>query len=181
MGEVNVVIINGYPRSGKDLLVSYLLEELGPFGQSYSTVDFIKKIAKEAGWNENKTPEARKALSDLKKLFKDWLDAPYKKTEKEIENFAHYADYWGMKREKFFFFIHSREPEEIARFVKDYNAYTIFLDREQFLDVAYSNNSDAEVEQYQYDLYIHNNGTKEQLKELVPNILREIKERGETE
>ena len=82
---VNVVIVNGFPRSGKDTFVNFCKEKLGAFGVSVSTVDFVKYLAAQSGWDGSKTPENRKFLSDLKDLLTEWNDVPWKKVEEVFE------------------------------------------------------------------------------------------------
>ena len=64
---MEIIVINGYPMSGKDEFTTYCKEILKRKTiQSYniSTVDKVKEIAKLMGWDGEKTPKARKFLSD---------------------------------------------------------------------------------------------------------------------
>ena len=73
-------IVNGRPGVGKTTFEKMVQQRVGELNCTIlSTVDFIKKIAEEAGWDGEKTPESRAYLSDLKDLFTKWLDAPFKK------------------------------------------------------------------------------------------------------
>ena len=66
---VKVVIVNGFPGSGKTTFqreCEMLRYDIGDgFCISVSTVDFVKRVAHCAGWDMTKTPENRKFLSDL--------------------------------------------------------------------------------------------------------------------
>ena len=178
MGKVNVVIVNGYPRAGKDTFVNFCLRELKEYGYAISTVDSIKEIAYKAGWDGEKTPEARKALSDLKDIFSKWLDLSYNDIKKKIRYIEGEANAYGLNPNKFFLFVHSREPEEIARFVNDFNAATVFIDRPQE-ETEYSNHADEKVENYEYDFIISNDGSLSQLQTNAKLFLAQIKdERG---
>lgn len=178
MGEVNVIIVNGYPRAGKDTFVNYCLWELREYGYAISTVDSIKEIAYKAGWDGEKTPEARKALSDLKDIFSKWLDLSYNDIRKKIRYIEGEANAYGLNPNKFFLFVHSREPEEIARFVNDFNAVTVFIDRPQE-ETEYSNHADEKVGNYEYDFIISNDGSLSQLQTNAKLFLAQIKdERG---
>ena len=74
-----LVIINGMPMSGKSQFVEYCLKILDDYGAEISTVDFVKELAQEAGWDGVKRPKDRKFLSDLKDLLTEWGNIPYKK------------------------------------------------------------------------------------------------------
>lgn len=160
---VNVIVVNGYPRSGKDTFVNFCKEKLGAFGVSVSTVDFVKYLAAQSGWDGTKTPKNRKFLSDLKDLLTEWNDVPWKKVEEVFESIKVECFQYGLKDSDFFLFIHSREPKEIERFQKEYGALTILIDREE-VEGKQSNHSDAEVMNFNYDYIINNDGTLEELK-----------------
>jgi len=49
----------------------------------------------------------------------------------------------------------------------------VFIDREQE-DVTHSNHADMNVECYQYDWYIDNNGTIEDLSDTVEKFIEEV-------
>ena len=68
---IKYVAVNGHPRSGKSLFATLVRDELelrGFVTFQYSSVAMVKELALRAGWNGSKTPEARKFLSDLKRL-----------------------------------------------------------------------------------------------------------------
>ena len=71
-------------------------------------------------------------------------------------------------------FVHCREPEEIAKFVREMNAITLLIRREAIENNEQSNHADAEVFNYDYDYIIENNGTLEDLEESAITFLREI-------
>lgn len=160
---INVIVVNGYPRSGKDTFVNFCKEKLGAFGVSVSTVDFVKYLAAQSGWDGTKTPKNRKFLSDLKDLLTEWNDVPWKKVEEVFESIKVECFQYGLRDSDFFLFIHSREPKEIERFQKEYGALTILIDREE-VEGKQSNHSDAEVMNFNYDYIINNDGTLEELK-----------------
>ena len=59
-----------------------------------------------------------------------------------------------------------REPEEIARAVKEFGAETILI-RNPNVEKVKSNHADANVENYNYDYIIENDGTLEQLDKMA--------------
>lgn len=162
-----VVVINGQPTSGKSTFVEICRQIKGKkYIYEYSTVDFVKEIAKLSGWNGEKTPENRKFLSDLKELLTNWQDVPFKKTTERIEEF--YALAWNLYRiphQQVIAFIHCREPKEIQRF-KDYydeECVTVLIRRPTIENDNQSNHSDQDVFDYNYDYTIKNDGNLDDL------------------
>ena len=166
-------IINGRPRSGKDTFVNFCLEELGAFGKLISTVDFVKKIATECGWDGTKDLKNRKFLSDLKDLLTNWGDVPYKKTLQEIDMFKFDLDCWNVP-DKGVVFIMCREPKEIERFERELNAKSLLIRRASVEFEQQSNHADSEVLNHKYDYIIENNGTIDELKEKAKDFLKNL-------
>ena len=166
-------IINGRPRSGKDTFVNFCLEELGAFGKLISTVDFVKKIATECGWDGTKDLKNRKFLSDLKDLLTNWGDVPYKKTLQEINMFKFDLDCWDAS-DKGVVFIMCREPKEIERFERELNAKSLLIRRASVEFEQQSNHADSEVLNHKYDYIIENNGTVDELKEKAKEFLKNL-------
>ena len=166
-------IINGRPRSGKDTFVNFCLEELGAFGKLISTVDFVKKIATECGWDGTKDLKNRKFLSDLKDLLTNWGDVPYKKTLQEIDMFKFDLNCWNVS-DKGVVFIMCREPKEIERFERELNAKSVLIQRASVEFEQQSNHADSEVLNHKYDYIIENNGTIDELKEKAKDFLKNL-------
>ena len=166
-------IINGRPRSGKDTFVNFCLEELGAFGKLISTVDFVKKIATECGWDGTKDLKNRKFLSDLKDLLTNWGDVPYKKTLQEIDMFKFDLNCWNVS-DKGVVFIMCREPKEIERFERELNAKSLLIRRASVEFEQQSNHADSEVLNHKYDYIIENNGTIDELKEKAKDFLKNL-------
>ena len=161
---VKVVIINGYPQSGKSTFVDMCKKSRKKICFEISTVDYIKELAKELGWDGTKTPKNRKFLSDLKDLLAEWNDIPYQKVAKEIRIIKTQTKLYGGECEDFVVFIHCREPEEIARFKQDFDATTVIVKRDASVEKEQFNHADLEVENFNYDVTILNNGTLDHLK-----------------
>ena len=103
-----VIVINGSGGVGKDSICSIV-------GKHYSTmnissVDPIKKIAFENGWDGRKNEKSRKFLADLKQLFVDFNDLPCKYLLDKYQEF--------LESNNEILFVHIREPEEISKFKK---------------------------------------------------------------
>ena len=173
---MKIVIINGPAGAGKDLFVLFCTQLLGTDKvKNYSTVSYVKAIAAELGWDGTKDLKNRKFLSDLKDLLTEWEDLPYRKTRTEIEEFSTYVSYKGADAEKnSVMFIHCREPEEIARFKKDYGAETLLIRRELAEKQETSNHADSRVFEYNYDTVVYNEGEMEDLRESARTYLKEV-------
>lgn len=141
-----VIVINGMPRSGKDTFVSFASKYATT--TNFSSVDFVKDVARFAGWNGEKDPKSRLFLSKLKELLTGYDDIPYKKIAEEI--------YWFKNQpEQELLFIHIREPGEIARIVRDFGAITVLVKRANNQQIV-SNDSDKYTESYNYDFVLNN-------------------------
>lgn len=170
---MEIVIINGTGGSGKDSFVEAVGRNIQGKCYNYSTVDFVKYVAIHAGWRQDKTPENRKFLSDLKRLLTEWDDIPYKKTVMAIHSNTMDAVEQGVLRNSIMF-IHCREPEEIARLVENWGAHSLLVTRAAADEVEQSNDSDRNVRNYEYDTIVENNGTLAELEDSARTYLREV-------
>lgn len=151
-------IVNGYPQSGKDTFIDICLEKIGPYGLKISIIDFVKKIAKECGWDGKKSEKNRKFLSNLKDLLTEWEDVPYKKLLEKISRFTFSLESYDVSDNGIVFII-SREKKDIERLQKDLNAKTILIKRKEAEKEQFSNHADKNVEEIKYDIIIDNNGS----------------------
>ena len=170
---MKIFVINGFPQSGKSTFVEFCLEELGAWGKEVSTVDFVKELASQCGWNGTKTPKDRKFLSDLKDLLTDWGDVPFKDVEKRKRVWEYSFTQYDISAKDCFFFIHCREPIEIQKFVDKMDAKTILVRREKVENLEQSNHADGEVLNFNYDYEIENNETLKDLKNKAKKFLKE--------
>lgn len=156
-----IFVINGSGGVGKDSFVEFvsigLNDKLKKFHTviNFSSIDKVKEIAKEIGWNGKKTEKDRKFLSDLKILTSEYCDMPYKSIKNKVDEFKSDNDSKVL-------FLHIREPEEIQKAVKEFGAKTILVIRNSVKHIT-SNIADENVFNYKYDFIINNNGTKEEL------------------
>lgn len=149
-----VFIINGSGGCGKDTFVS-LVDDI-VYTMNFSSVDKVKEIARIIGWNGGKTEKDRKLLSDLKLLCTDYNDMPLNSMQNEYEEF--------LNSHAKFLFLHIREPEEIEKAKKIFNAKTILVKRDSVKHIT-SNMADANVFNYNYDVVINNDQGIEELKD----------------
>ena len=175
---MKIIVINGRSESGKDTFVHFIQQKIGRRCLNISSIDFVKEIATECVWNGEKTPNNRKFLSDLKDLLTEWDDIPMKKIMCDIALFEiEMIEYYGLKSDDLFVFVHVREPQEIVRLKEKLNAYTLFITRPDHI-IEPSNHADAEVDNYQYDYYINNCGTLDDLAESALDFIEKLKDQS---
>ena len=170
---MKIFIVNGFPRSGKSKFCELIRDYLGE-NKVYilSTVDFVKEIATLCGWDGAKNGKNRKFLADLKNLLTEWDDVPIKKIKKELANIQHLYESYDLDTSQVVVFIMCREPNEIARLCRELGAKSLFISRDNH-ETDFSNTSDAEVENYNYDIYFHNPEGIENLFRKIENFIKE--------
>lgn len=127
-----------------------------------SSVDYVKYVAKFCGWQGKKEDKDRRLLSELKRIITEWNDGILEHLKWEIDRFGRIAGDNGV-----LVFVDSREPEEIERFKKIFNAQTLLIKRDSADDGSYSNPSDTNVFNYEYDYELLNNFTLDKLNEMA--------------
>ena len=116
--DKRIFIINGSGGVGKDTFVELVSTELNDMLKkfhtviNFSSVDRVKEIAREIGWEGEKLEKDRKFLSDLKILTSEYCDMPFESMKNKVTEFI-------KDEESKFLFLHIREPEEITRAVKE--------------------------------------------------------------
>lgn len=171
-----IIIINGKPKSGKDQFVKFYKKYSNKKVNNISTVDNVKKIAKEMGWNGLKDLKSRKFLSDLKDLWIKYNDGIFKDICNFIDN----------ENENSITFIHCREPKEIKKFKEKYkeNCTTLLIERKEnknnnliekiksfFKRNNFGNNSDDNVNNYNYEKIYNNIGDLKMFENNIKNIV----------
>ena len=147
-----VVIINGRSGVGKATLVGIASEQF--MTRDVSSIERVKKIARDVGWNGVKDLPGRQLLSDLKQALVTYDDSPHKDLIEEFKKF--------MTGGEQLMFVHIREPKEIQKFVseikgKGAKVVTLLVKRKK----AYKVNlmQDEELEKFAYDLVFDNDKT----------------------
>ena len=162
--EKSIIIINGTGGAGKDTFVSYCSEVTGVL--NVSTVDKVKEAAKVlVGWNGEKDEVSRKLLVDLKQLSIVYNDAPTKYICSMAEDFEN--------SDNNLMFVHIREASEIEKAKKLLNAKTLLITNPR-VKLITSNDSDGKVNEYNYDYYIVNDGTLDDLKDKASKFIEEL-------
>ena len=154
--EKTVLIFNGNPRSGKSTVQSFI--RLKTKAVSYSSIGCVKAIYK-------KTEESRKFLSDMKHFLVAETDIIDKALTDKYNEF--------MKSDQSILMIDIREPEEIAKYTKKFDAITVLVTNPRAPHIS-SNTSDKNVSFYKYDVEIVNDGSLLDLESLVEEFLKDL-------
>ena len=158
-----IFITNGMARSGKDTFAEYLNDFVPTL--KYSSIDKVKDIAKQCGWDGKKNEKSRKFLSDLKVLTSKFNNMPFRAIKTTVDQFKE-------DKEKRILLIDIREPKEIEKAKKAFGAKTILIKRNDVKSIT-SNMADAGVFDYDYDFVIENNGTLDDFYWTVYNFAKE--------
>lgn len=166
---MKVFVVNGLPTSGKTTFEQIIQEEANKENKSVyitSIIDIVKICAKNMGWEGAKTSRDRKFLSDLKDALEDWQDIPFNSIK---------ADY-NMAKEinTDLLFIDAREPKDIERIKKEFNAKSILVHRDEVINQSLSNHADSNVYETAYDYIIYNNADLNNLRESAIIFLEEV-------
>ena len=161
-----VFITNSSAGNGKDTFAEFLSKYISVF--KYSSIDLVKEMFETVGISkDNKTEKKRKLWSDGKDMLTQYDDIPFK----DITSIV--TDFKNNKIETEVLLIDIREPEEIARAVETFGAETILIDNPNVGKIE-SNHADANVNNYEYDYIIENDGTLEQLDAIAKLFVRDI-------
>ena len=168
---MKVFVINGLPTSGKTTFEQLVAEEAHKKGKEVyitSIINIVKTCAETLGWEGTKSAADRKFLSDLKDAFEDWKDIPY---------ISLVADYKVAKEADVdIMFIDAREPEDIERIKRDFNAKSILVHRDEVFGQEQSNHADSNVYETAYDYIIYNNADLENLRNSAIIFLESLEE-----
>lgn len=160
-----IFVQNSVGGSGKDTWASLLNKYIPTY--KYSIVDLPKEAAKVLGWDGGKTEKDRKFLSDVMDLSTEYNDAPFKDVLSIVTDFKNNLLEYDV------LIIDMRDPKDIARAVETFGAETILIRNPNVRKIE-SNHADRDVENYEYDYIIENDGTLEQLENVAEFFVREI-------
>lgn len=187
--RTKVVIINGKPQSGKDTFCKYAQgycdDDESANTLIISSVDPLKEMLTQLGWDGTKTDKIRDMLMDMKQLWIQNQDGPTMFLFNNILEF-----HKACTGEDNIVFVHIREPEEIKKLV---NALTGFesmgIDVISLLVIrkgeedtpnqpAETRRSDDEalINSYKYDVTINNDEDLIKLQELAAEFVDKLLE-----
>ena len=170
-----IVIINGSGGVGKDTFVELYSKYTNVL--NISSVDLVKKSARQLGWDGGKSEKDRRFLSDLKVLATNYNDHSFNYISDTILLFKT-PSMSDTIVEHNILFIHLREPGEIARVKERFpDVITLLITSNRVLSIS-SNMADANVDNYQYDFTISNDGSIEDL-ETKAKIFMKLQGKGE--
>ncbi len=176
-----VLIVNGYPRAGKDTSIGFMKDILKGHGVAaleFSSIDPVREMTDKAGIDTSlKTPEDRALWAEIGAAVEKHSGFRSKECiARAIRFFAR----WDNAA----VFLHIREPKVIetvaggVRALADAELTTIFIESDRAERVT-SNAADLGVEGMVYDYRLANNGSLDLLKancrcllhtlDLIPN------------
>ena len=164
-----VIIINGYAGAGKDAFIDFC-EECTLATRLWTSTP--AKVALTAlGWDGvEKTASIRYVLQKLIEIGECMFNSTQNYLDVELANIDD-----GLV------FIHCREHKKIDAFKGRYNASTLFIDNRKAQDAAlaqFQNPSDiANLEEYDYDTIINNNGSLAELKKCAAKYCKDIEDK----
>lgn len=167
--QPTVVIVNGFPRSGKDETVKQTvihLRDMGINAAQFSSIDPFRHAVEALGLDPHKkTPAMRALLSEWKASADKHFDFSTQQVANQCRATFNANNGSLLNERVAFTFI--REPHNIAKLKEALKhdemvvlAVLVKSDRSETVD---SNTSDTDVENYEYDVVINNNGTIEDL------------------
>ena len=187
--RTKVVIINGKPQSGKDTFCKYAQgycdDDESANTLIISSVDPLKEMLTQLGWDGTKTDKIRDMLMDMKQLWVQNQDGPTMFLFNNILEF-----HKACTGEDNIVFVHIREPEEIKKLV---NALTGFesmgIDVISLLVIRESgegtpnqpaetrrSDDEALINSYEYDVTINNDEDIIKLQELAAEFVDKLLE-----
>ena len=187
--RTKVVIINGKPQSGKDTFCKYAQgycdDDESANTLIISSVDPLKDMLTQLGWDGTKTDKIRDMLMDMKQLWAQNQDGPTMFLFNNILEF-----HKACTGEDNIVFVHIREPEEIKKLVDALTGFesmgidviSLLVIRESGEDTpnqpAETRRSDDEalINSYEYDVTINNDGDLIKLQELAAEFVDKLLE-----
>lgn len=157
-----VVIINGYPGSGKDQFIQFC-QEIDPTILNIHTSDKAKEALMLLGWDGNKTSITRALLASFMRA-SEMFDGPFKYVAEEISKASPNQ----------IVFVHSREWSNVQLYKKQFGALTLFIDRPITNMERHSNPSDINCAENlkEYDWLIPNRLGLDRLKDQATRFMK---------
>lgn len=159
-----VIVVNGYPRAGKDTAVDFMRAWLlngRVSNTAYSAIDVVRVMLGSRDIDLSaKTPADRKLLATVGDAMQEHSQFITNMAFSAIKWFFH-AIPTGV------FFLHMREPDRIEIMRQHCEAIGVRLIKvcviSDLAEKVFSNTADANVDQIEYDWIIDNNASVEEL------------------
>ena len=186
--RTKVVIINGKPQSGKDTFCKYAQgycdDDESANTLIISSVDPLKEMLTQLGWDGTKTDKIRDMLMDMKQLWVQNQDGPTMFLFNNILEF-----HKTCTGEDNIVFVHIREPEEIKKLVNTLTGFesmgidviSLLVTRKGGEDTPNQptgtrRSDEALINSYEYDVTINNDGDLIKLQELAAEFVDKLLE-----
>lgn len=162
----HIVIINGSGGVGKDAFCRACSRYANVAVRS--SVEPIKDLARQIGWDGGKSEKDRKFLADMKYLVSKYNDYPMTWMRGAVNSFNGFGD------EDEILFLHIREPEEIERAAKEFNAVKVLVTNPRIPKIT-SNAADAGVDGCKYDFVVSNDGSLADLDAMASDFVYRLR------
>lgn len=187
--RTKVVIINGKPQSGKDTFCKYAQgycdDDESANTLIISSVDPLKEMLTQLGWDGTKTDKIRDMLMDMKQLWVQNQDGPTMFLFNNILEF-----HKACTGEDNIVFVHIREPEEIKKLVNALTGFesmgidviSLLIIRKGGEDTPNQptetrrSDDEALINRYEYDVTINNDEDLIKLQELAAEFVDKLLE-----
>ena len=169
---MKILCVNGMARSGKDTFCKIAFHNRGMV-YSFSTIDEVKQIAMNLGWDGKKDEKGRKFLSDLKDCLTEYNDLPSQSVLKQIERQLSIID--DEYYDAVIFLVQMREPEEIKRWKYNYNAKALLVSRPGIKE-HWGNHADDNVFDGEYDYVLVNDSDLDKWQKQTIDFIDMIRE-----
>ena len=177
---MKIIMICGKARSGKDTLADFLIDDLKNKKPCKVQIgQYIKYYAmKYFGWNGEEETKPRDLLIHLgTDIIRNKIDPNFhiNRLIEDIEVLSYFYDTFIVSDVRF--------PVEIEKMKEKYdNVFTVKIirDSEELNEKQKSNITETALDEYtDYDYFIDNNGTLEELEEKAKDLLKKIGEGNE--
>lgn len=160
-----IFVLNGSPTAGKNTFVDMIPAKT----IHYSYVDFTRDILDYAGIDyRKKSDKVRVLLESINNALEEFDDIPFKDCCDLTQDFLN-----GLYEEEYLF-IDIRKPCNIKRFLDKFKgARAVYVDNKK--PISSVTESDSQVANYDYDFYIDNSGSLEDLQNEVNRFMAEIR------
>ena len=169
---MKIICVNGYARSGKDSFCDAAFYNRG-LVYPFSTIDEIKRLASQFGWDGKKDAKGRKLLSDLKDCLTEYNNFPTKHIIEQIKVRLDIIQE-GEIYNNVIFLVQMREPKEIEYWKENYNARALLITR-PLKDVKWGNHADDNVLNADYDYVLVNDKGLDEWKVKSINFIDKIR------